>query len=290
MSGLLSNHLSNQKQILDYLKKLGKTQDQDIDLFESCLVLSALDHPGISLDRYRNYFRKLTQAVKDRYDYLQQSGHEQSIEVRLAAMRDVLISDQGYAGDSEDYHAIENTDLIRVIDRRKGMPIMLCLLYISIGRELGWAVDGLSIPGHFVARMDQNGNRIIFDPFHDCKILEAPDLRQLVKSVLGPHAELSASYYEPAENRSVLIRIQNNKKISLIKDEDYQKASEVVDNMRLIAPDDYRLLFDAGILYARIGSVTAAREALEKYIDMAPNNGDKQDAVMLLDEINRSLN
>jgi len=151
-------------------------------------------------------------------------------------------------------------------------------------------VHGLNIPGHFVCRMDYEGTRLIFDPFAQCALLGAPELRRLIKQSLGPNAELSSTYYEPASNRTILIRLQNNIKMRRIEAEDYEGALNVVEAMRAIDPAEYRLLLDAGVLYARTNRLQKAIVALEDYIGKAPDPRDQHEAALLLQQIRESLN
>lgn len=272
-----------------YLDTLGQERDEDIDLGHAALALAAVDHPGVSLDRYIHHLKKLETDVGERYQSLLSSGAQDDAATRLAALKHILADQEGYAGDEEDYDNLDNADLIRVIDRRRGMPITLSILYIHAGRAQGWDVRGLNMPGHFVCRIEQDGKRLIFDPFHRAALLQAPDLRALLKKTHGEKAELSAAFYEPASPRDILIRLNNNLKLRLIEGEDYQAALKIVERMRRIAPQEYRLLLDAGVLYARVGQNLAAARALEGYIDRAPNSRDRQEAALLLNQIRELL-
>ena len=95
---------------------------------------------------------------------------------------------------------------------------------------------------------------MILDPFQGCKILDAPDLRQILKNIAGPQAELSSSYYDVVSRRDILIRLQNNIKLRQIEAEDFDAALRTIAIMRVIKPDEYRLLLDEGVLRARIGA------------------------------------
>ncbi|MCD8520150.1 MAG: transglutaminase-like domain-containing protein, partial [Alphaproteobacteria bacterium] len=192
--------------------------------------------------------------------------------------------------DQERYDDLQNADLVRVIDRSKGLPIALAILYIHAGKAQGWDVCGLNMPGHFICRIEQGGQRVIFDPFYECRILGAADLRFLIKKNLGPQAELSADYYQPCNNREILMRLQNNIKFRLIEGEDYQGALDIVRIMKLVAPSDYRLFLDEGVLYAKLEQPKASIAALETYIDKAPDPRDRYDAELLLRQMQDSLN
>ena len=71
-------------------------------------------------------------------------------EPTLEALRTHLFDVEGFTGDTEDYHAPENSFLDSVIDRRLGMPITLAAVTIEVGRRAGVLLDGIGMPGHFL--------------------------------------------------------------------------------------------------------------------------------------------
>ncbi|MBU0799634.1 MAG: transglutaminase-like domain-containing protein, partial [Alphaproteobacteria bacterium] len=222
--------------LMKELAALGQVHDDAIDPAATALLFAALDHPGIVLERYQSHLRALADDTAACHATLLQEGAEDNAETRLSALRVTLFSDHGYTGDEQDYNNLDNADLMRVIDRRRGMPIALAILYISTARAQGWTAHGLNLPGHFLARLDYGPQRVIFDPFYGGKIMNAADIRAQLKSVMGPTAELSADYYNPADNRDILIRLQNNRKIRLIEAEDYEGALATVMALRALAP------------------------------------------------------
>lgn len=272
------------------LQAVGAQRDDMIDLAQTAIYLAALEQPGLSLERYHVHLTRLADEVRERHGALIHAGAQDTAETRLAALKHIVADKYDYTGDNDTYDDLQNASLIRVIDRRKGMPIALGIIYIQIGRMMGWDVCGLNVPGHFVCRIDIGAQRIMFDPFAKCAVLQAPDLRRLVKQSLGQHAELSADYYVPADNRTILKRLQNNIKLRRIEAEDYEGALHVVEAMRAIDPAEYRLLLDAGVLYARTNRLQNAIEALEDYIGKAPVDRDRHEAALLLQQIRESLN
>lgn len=282
--------VSRNTDILSRLRQAGDRTDDELGLADIALLFSSLTHPGISTERYHHHIQKIGEEVGWRYHELVVAGAGDTPETQVAALKHVLADQYGYHGDVETYDNIQNADLIDVIERRKGMPITLSILYILAARAQGWDVAGLNLPGHFVVRLDKDGHRVIFDPFNRCEILNAPELRQLLKKTLGPTAELSSSYYEPVTVRQILIRLQNNVKIRLIETEDYEGALGVVETMRAIDPREYRLLLDEGVLCARTGRAQAAMIALQEYIKLAPDQRDRYDAQVLLEHIRGTVN
>lgn len=271
------------------LEKAGAQSDEDIDLGEVAIALAAIERSGLSMDRYFNHLKKLGEEVGARHEELIKAGADDSAETQLAALKHVLADKHGYGGDETDYDNLENASLIGVIDRAKGMPIALGILYICAGRAQNWDIAGLNIPGHFGCRIQKNGHVLIFDPFYACEIMQAADMRKLVKKALGDHAELTSGYHNPMSNRAILIRLQNNIKTRLIDMEDYGGALKTVETMRLFAPDEYRLLLDAGVLCARTGKPERAIEFLEGYMNQTPDARDRSDIAVFIRQIRETM-
>jgi len=277
----------------DYIRiieQAGELDDSEINLAKIGLSIAAIQGAVGSIERYENHIQKLCDQVRLRFDALVKAGAEDSAATRLASLKHIIADKHEYKGDDESYDDLQNVNLIRVIERRKGMPVSLALLYIHIGRAQGWVVEALNFPAHVICRIEHAGERLLFDPFNSAQAMQAHDLRNMLKEIIGPQAELSSDYYEAALNREVLIRMQNNIKLRQIEGEDYEGALNTINIMQLLDPKEYRLLFDAGVLYARTHQVKAAIDALEDYIDLAQNFDDKQDAILLLGEIKNSLN
>ena len=273
-----------------YLETLPEIEDHDIDLGLAALSISARSHPKRSMDRYINHIEQIRQKTGERFNELLEAGADDSAGTRLAALKHVIYDEYGYDGNRENYENIDNADLVEVIDKRKGLPVALAILYMCAAEAQGWDVQGLNFPAHFLLRIEYGGERLIFDPFNACSVMEAPELRQLLKSLAGEGAELSASFYETISKRDILIRLQNNIKLRLIEYGDYNAALETIEMMRKIDPGEFRLLLDAGVLYARTGKPKTAIPLLEDYINKAPNIRDREEAALIVRKLKETLN
>lgn len=274
----------------EYLNAVGSLNDEEIDLAPAAICLAARNYEERNLQRYFHHLKVLAEEVRDHHAAMLEAGADDNAETQIAALKNIITDKHGYMGDSGDYDNLQNADLIAVIDRRKGLPISLCILYIHAAKAQGWDIDGLNLPGHFVVRIEKDGRRVIFDPFYGGGILEAPQLRDIVKRALGPSAELSSHYFEGAKNRDVLVRLQNNIKLRQIDAGDYDEALKTIEFTRLVAPMEFRLLLDAGVLYSKTGQPKAAINALESYIDQVDDPQNRYDAELLLNELRNSLN
>jgi len=283
------NIQKNEQHYRQELERCGQIDDLHINPATYALYISGLLHPGLSLKRYFTHLDKLAQQAREHYTLLCEAN-EESVQLRIQTLKHVMTEKQDYSGDTENYDDLQNADLVRVIDRRKGMPIALAILSIHIGRALGWDIYGVNVPGHFLVRLDYAHERIIIDPFHDFKIVDAAALRKIVKQHVGPDAEVSAAYYEAAGNRDVLVRLMNNHKFRLIEQEEYKRALDIIQIMRLFAPNEIKLLFEEGIISARVGHHFAALTALESYVDLEQDALERAEAEALIADIRNMMN
>ena len=279
---------SNRSEVENRLRRIGGQDDAEIDVAEAALLLAALDRPQLSLERYRHHLSLLTRDIAD---LAEKEGAEASLEVRVAVLNAVLVERYGYRGDREDYENLHNANLMRVIDRRRGLPVALGILYLHGARAQGWEICGLNFPGHFLLRLDLGAARAIIDPFHGGETRDAMALRALLKTMAGEKAELRPEHTQPVGCREVLLRLQNNIKQRLVREERSGEALEVVETMLMIAPERGGLWREAGILHSHLDNMRAAILAFEHYLELAaPGEPGRQDIAELLRQLRRQLN
>jgi regulator of sirC expression with transglutaminase-like and TPR domain len=258
------------QQALDILRRVGQTADEEIDLGEAALALALLDRPGADLTPYRLH---LAELGRDLATAMEPFGLMPSLADRIEALRRVLVDQHGYAGDSETYTDLQNANLIRVIDRRRGLPVALGILIMVAARANGWTILGLNFPGHFLVRVDQGADRQILDPFNGVCAREPHELRDLLKQSQGLDAELTPEHYAPVSNREVLLRLQNNLKLRHLSTDQPEKAMAVVEDMLLFAPEHIGLWRESGLLNAHLGHLAAGVAAFERLLQLGREKG-----------------
>ena len=83
----------------------------------------------------------------------------------LDALREVLGVRHGFCGDRRRYDHPNNSMLDVVLERRRGLPIALSVVYVAVARRAGIALHGVGLPGHFVVGDFDMGTPLLLDPF-----------------------------------------------------------------------------------------------------------------------------
>ncbi len=83
----------------------------------------------------------------------------------VEALRELLGVRHGFVGDSEHYDHPDNSMLDLVLERRRGLPILLSAVYVEVARRAGIPLAGVGLPGHYVAGHFGHHPPLLIDPF-----------------------------------------------------------------------------------------------------------------------------
>jgi regulator of sirC expression with transglutaminase-like and TPR domain len=272
-----------------YLRDVGKAADGAIDIAEAALHLASFRRPRVALGRYREHLAALAGDVAAALGR-EPEAPAAALARRIEALRTALVDKNGYRGDRLTYDDLQNANLMRVIDRRRGLPVALGILYLHAARAQGWRMEGLAFPGHFLVRLALGSQRAIIDPFNEGAVLGPTALRELIKSAAGAKAELAPEHHAAVANRAVLLRLHNNIKSRMIQNDQIAEAVAVIEQMQLFAPAEIGLWREAGLCHARLDNLGAAIAALESFIARCPQDSQRHESAALLAQIRRRLN
>lgn len=274
---------------VDALHRIAAQADNAIDVAEAALVLASFDHPATDLQVYRDHLKALVDAVSERAGAME-SPDSPTPEDIATVLSDVIAGDFRYTGDEDTYEDLDNANLMRVIERRKGLPVALGILYLFAARSQGWSAAGLNFPGHFLIRFESvDGRRVIVDPFHNGRIMETPALRELLKVFAGQAEELESGHYKVVSNRDVLIRLQNNVKERRLKLGMHEEALDALEHMKVLSPGQAAFWREAGVMQMRLGRLKHAVESFEGFMARAPDGPDRRKIASVIQELRERL-
>ena len=176
-------------------------QGEELDLEQGALILAQTRYPSINPEAYQALLDTYARELRDRLELGSEPGGI------LAAINQYLFDDLGYTGNEQNYYDPENSYLNRVMDRRLGNPINLCLVYILLARRLHLPVAGIGLPGHFICRYQSTAAELYLDPFHHGRFLSKADCVQYLSR---GNFSLSDDYLTPVTPRRLLLRICGN--------------------------------------------------------------------------------
>ncbi|HUO92338.1 MAG TPA: transglutaminase-like domain-containing protein [Rhizomicrobium sp.] len=246
----------------DRLRRIGEMGDEPLDIAEAALMLSSLDHSGRPLQPYQAHLADIAEHARAE-GKMATTAHEAA---RVLAT--LLVGRYGYDGDRLRYDDPQNADFITVIDRRRGLPVALGILYIHAARAAGFKAAGLNSPGHFLLRIGLHSGETLIDPFNGGAALERDRLGS--PPVMGMPGAEDVRRTEPVSDVDVLLRLENNLKMRALQAGERVRALEIVKRMVLIAPRRPDLWMDLGRMNEASGALGAAQKAFEACLSLVP--------------------
>ena len=253
-----------------FLRAQAAKPDAAIPIGEAALALAVLDRPEADPARYRDHLTALAAEAGA------SAGSDSDLAARIHALNSIIASRYGYQGDSENYDDLANANLIRVIERKRGLPVALGILYMHAAQANGWEIAGLNFPGHFVVALNLAGERAIIDPFNGGRLCDDAVLRGLIAN-----RPLRPEFLEAVGTRDVLVRLQNNVKSRHQQAGRHEAALAVVDSMLMFAPERVDLYRERGLIGIETGNLKAAIAALETYIAGVPRGTAQTEAALI---------
>lgn len=231
------------------LEAAGRLPDDEIDLLATALQFARIDRPDLDPAPAQAF---VSEMVGEAIAAMRNEG-----EGRLAAMGGiaaVLHRRHGFEGDRDDYDNPDNANLLAVLQRRRGLPVALGLLWVHLAEAAGAECHGLDLPGHFLLAFGRPGDRVICDAFDGGRLVA------IERPGLAVPARLREAV--PMTKRAILLRLQNNIRVRRAQAGESESALACLLDMLRLAPEAAALWLDAAAWQEAAGETDAAWQSL----------------------------
>lgn len=187
----------------------------------------------------------------------------------LRILNQYFFRDLAFAGNVNHYEEPDNSYLHQVLQRRRGIPISLAVLWIELAQGVGLQARGVSFPGHFVIKVKLPKGQIIIDPFTGQSLG-----REELSELLGPFRPGSrfsgdlplGLYLQAAPLRDIIARMLRNLKHIHRSQQDWSRMIAVQNRLIVLLPDAWSEYRDRGLAHAEQGKPAKAVVDLETYL------------------------
>ena len=256
--------------------------DDEIDLARAGFLVAAMEYPGLDLDHQVGLLDSLSAGVSGRLDA------KRDPLFCVNTLSEYLFDDLGFQGNLDDYYDPRNSFLNEVLRRRLGIPITLSLVCMEVGKRLDIPLLGVSMPGHFLLKHQQEEDLFI-DPFYKGILLSEEECAQRLQQVTQANVPWDSSYLVPVSNRDLIARILRNLKNIYLERQDDNRAMMTIDRLIILLPEATQERRDRGIVRYNLGHHEEALEDLTGYLDSGPESGDAEHVEQLIRHLQELL-
>jgi regulator of sirC expression with transglutaminase-like and TPR domain len=261
-----------------------RVEDERIDLASAALTVARTEYPALNVDAYLKRIATLAERVRARISEWGEPAQT------IPALNAVLFEEEGFCGNREDYYDVRNSFLNDVLDRKLGIPITLSLLYMEVGRRVGFPLFGVGMPGHFIVKhYDVEGRQVLIDPYNNGRMLAPSDCQRRLDEIYSGQISLQSEFLLPVSRRQMLTRLLNNLKNAYLAVRNFRRALPIVDMILAIYPRSPEDVKQRATLRHSLGNVRGAVDDLEDYLKMSPEASDADEIRATVLSLRRTL-
>lgn len=189
---------------------------------------------------------------------------------QVALMTALLVGELDLRGDQVDYTHPVSSHLSEVLTRRRGLPILLSVVWMEVGRRAGIPVEGIGLPGHFIVRVGGEGGEYV-DPFDAGARWSVSDCRRKSSEITGGQIPWDDAFLEPVDSQELLRRVCRNLVAAHGQREEGAPLYRTLRFLEAMSPDDP----EVPLLRARVAEQHGAfPRALKIYRTLAAHYAD----------------
>ena len=266
------------------LKNFGRLDDADIPLAEAALELAQWVEPHLNLAAYKRHLDVLSADVRA---YIGPDTHDTAIAIEAA--RQILARRYGYLDINNTHERADGANLARTIDRRRGNPETLAILYAHVLSPYIQDLQWLALDQHVFVGVPGGSERTLIDPVSGGRTVTARQLRRMLSDNPDTAEALSPFSLTPLSPRQILVRLQDEIKAHHLRHAAPEAAIQALEGALFIAPNVARLWREIGVLHARLDHLLDAAEALKRFLTLPGSDAERYTASQLLQELSKRI-
>jgi regulator of sirC expression with transglutaminase-like and TPR domain len=247
------------------------------------LALLVAEHLQPELDRL-GYTHKLDDMIGMLAQRVKSSD---DLTTKIQQLNNFFYVEQGFHSNADDYYNPENSLLNKVIDARQGIPISLAILYLRFAEAIGIQSFGISFPGHFLVGIDDDGEKLVIDPYDNGKQLDKSHLFELLAKAgmaISKPDDID-EYLLAASKRQIMARFLRNLKNIYIENQEVEKGLTVIELMLSLVGESPDELRDRGMIYYHLEYTQGALHDLQRYLALKPETSERNVIEAIIDTL-----
>lgn len=173
------------------------TQGEQFEIEQGAFMLARTEYPEINIEGYSALLDSFADELRPRIDL------NDPIQGILGTINAYLFDELKFIANEQGYYDPQNSYLNKVLDRRTGNPLSLCMVYMLVARRLQLPLVGIGLPGHFLCRIQTPRDEFYIDAFNRGRLLTRTDC---IRYVVQIRHRLDEDYLAPVSPRRILLR------------------------------------------------------------------------------------
>lgn len=265
----------------DYLNLVARPEE-GWNLFELSLQVCRIVDSRLDIDSCHGILMGITSAVAD-----QLTPENNTYDV-INTLNAVLFDELGFEGNESDYYNPENSYMSCVLEKRKGIPISLSVLYQEVASGVGLKLLPVAMPGHFLLKCVMPSRELFIDPFNRGEILLEEGCQERLEQVYPEKIEFRREFLKTVSKGEVVSRMLMNLKQVYRQQNETALLLQILERRIPLLPDPLPEILERGLVKLSQENYQGALQDLGLFVKETSDLGmrklveERLDAIRLL--------
>jgi regulator of sirC expression with transglutaminase-like and TPR domain len=195
------------------------------DLLYGMWVIATFQYPDLDIDVLKEHIENLFYEAWKKGKELT----EPIEKVRL--LNDLLYTKYHFSTNTKNFHAPHNSMLNEVLDKKKGNPISLAVIYLLLAQRMRLPIYGVNLPKLFVLVCQAPNDTFYINTNNRGLIFSRDDIEQFLEQLKLPAKE---QYFQPCTHLDIITRVLRNLEFSFVKLGDVDRTADIRELLTLV--------------------------------------------------------
>jgi regulator of sirC expression with transglutaminase-like and TPR domain len=202
------------------------------DLLEGMWLVNTYLYPDVD---FGIISKSIDQMYFDIWAQMQDDMHPYD---QVKALNNEMFKVKKFSANTKNFHSPSNSMLHLALEIKRGNPLTLCVIYMTIAQRLGFPIYGVNLPNLFILTYKLDGVQFYINVYNKGLILSKSDIDNYILQLNLNPIDI---FYEPCSNLDIIKRALRNLAFSFEKMDDPEKAAEVTRLLDAITDDENNL-------------------------------------------------
>jgi len=189
-----------------------------VNLIEGMWLVNSYQYPDASL---QNINKTLDQIYYEAWLHVRPDMHPYD---QIKALNHVLFKLYKFSANTKNFHSPANSMLHLALETKRGNPLTLCVIYMTIAQKLELPVYGVNLPNLFILTYKKDDFQFYINVYNKGLMLSKADIDNYILQLNLNPVDI---FYEPCPNLDIVKRALRNLALSFEKLNEAEKAVEV---------------------------------------------------------------
>lgn len=183
------------------------------DLLEGAWLIARFQFPDLSYDEVNEPLERIKKDV-----WLELNENLTALE-KVKVINHIFFEIHGFSKNTSNFYNPQNSYINQVIEKKRGNPISIAILYMVIAQKIGLPVYGVNLPKNFIVAykddlgplgmLDNQIDNILFyiNPYNKGTVLGKKEIEYFLQQ---QKLESDQSYFLPCTNLEIIKRVVYN--------------------------------------------------------------------------------